>query len=119
IFVKLRQMKPSEHRRVVIDPAALPWRQGERDGHDRRVLHIADDGSEQVMVERLAPGCALAADGCVGGAEMFGLSGRCADWFGDYGAGSWVRTPAGFRHTLRSPTGGTYWSKRGHLAAPP
>jgi anti-sigma factor ChrR (cupin superfamily) len=117
IFVKLRQMKPSERARVVIDLATLPWCKGERDGHDRRVLHAATEGDERVMVERLAPGCTLAADECIGGAEMLVLSGSVADEFGDYGAGTWVRTPAGLRHTLRSSTGATYWSKRGHLAA--
>lgn len=118
ILVKLRQMKPSERQRVVLDLAAVPWRRGERDGHERRVLHIAEDGSERVMVESLMAGCTLAPDACVDGSEMFVLSGSIADEFGDYGAGTWVRTPAGFRHTLRSSTGATYWSKRGHLAAP-
>jgi anti-sigma factor ChrR (cupin superfamily) len=119
IFVKLRQMRPSERERVVLDVEALPWRKGERDGHARRVLHIAGDGSEQVMVERLAAGCSLAPDDCAGGAEIFVLEGSLADEFGDYGAGSWVRSPVGFRHALRSSAGAIYWSKRGHLAAPP
>jgi anti-sigma factor ChrR (cupin superfamily) len=118
IFVKLRQMKPAEQKRVVLDLAVVPWRRGERDGHEQRVLHIAGDGSEEVMVEKLAPGCILAPDDCTGGAEIFVLSGSVADEAGDYGAGTWVRMPAGFRHTLRSTTGATYWSKRGHLAAP-
>ena len=117
IFVKLRQMKLSEQTRVVLGPAATPWTKGENDGHQVRTLHVADDGSERVTMERLAPDGSL-ADACAGGAEIFVLSGDVADAFGDYGAGSWIRIPAGSPHTLRSSTGATYWSKRGHLAAP-
>jgi len=118
IFVKLRQMRESERQRVVLLPDSVPWRKGERDGHEQRILHVAEDGAERVTMERLAPGCTLALDKSVGGAEIFVLSGSVADAFGDYGARTWMRIPPGIHHTLRSSTGATYWSKRGHLAPP-
>ena len=43
------------------------------------------------------------------------LSGDLRDEYGTYGAGTWIRNPAGFRRGLGSESGATYWVKRGHL----
>lgn len=114
ILVKLRQMRPTESTRIVIDTSAGKW---EEDGAGlaRLRLHDAPDGSEQVALERLAPGTHLAEVDCPGGEEIFLLSGQLRDEYGNYGAGAWIRNPAGFRHSLFSPGGAIYWVKRGHL----
>src|SRR5215475_11914183 len=52
IFVKLRQMREDETRRVVIDTAAGAWQPGFGPGHSRMVLFSAPDG-EEVALERL------------------------------------------------------------------
>lgn len=115
ILVKLRQMKPTESARVVIDTSAAEWKQAQATGLAVLPLHEAADSPEQVALERLAPGTRLPAADCPGGEEIFLLSGSLRDEYGNYGAGAWIRNPAGFRRSLESQDGATYWVKRGHL----
>jgi anti-sigma factor ChrR (cupin superfamily) len=114
ILVKLRQMQPSETARVVIDTAAVPWQAG-APGLSRLPLHDAADTGERVALERLASSTHLTDVDCPGGEEIFLLSGSLRDEYGNYGAGAWIRNPAGFRRRLQSLDGATYWVKRGHL----
>ena len=115
ILVKLRQMKPTEGPRVVIDTLAAKWTEDRGTGLSVLPLHEAADSTERVALERLAPGAHLPAVDCPGGEEIFLLSGSLQDEYGSYGAGAWIRNPAGFRRSLESPEGATYWVKRGHL----
>jgi anti-sigma factor ChrR (cupin superfamily) len=117
ILVKLRQMTPSETERVVIDTSAAQWEDG-TPGLTRLPLH-ADSTGERVALERLSPGAHAPGADCPGGEEIFLLSGALRDEYGDYGAGTWIRNPAGFRRSLQSPEGATYWVKRGHLRTMP
>lgn len=119
ILVKLRQMTPSETARVVVDTSAAHWEAGDAPGLSRLHLHHGSDTGEQVALERLAPGAHLDKVDCPGGEEIFLLSGSLRDEYGNYGAGTWIRNPAGFRRRLESPDGATYWVKRGHLARNP
>jgi anti-sigma factor ChrR (cupin superfamily) len=114
ILVKLRQMQTTEAARVVIDTSAAHWEAG-GDGLSRLPLHAAADTGERVTLERLAPGAHIDEADCPGGEEIFLLSGTLRDEYGNYGAGTWIRNPAGFRRSLSSPDGATYWVKRGHL----
>jgi anti-sigma factor ChrR (cupin superfamily) len=119
ILVKLRQMMPDETERVVIDSAKEGWESTSRKteaGLARLPLH-AVAGGESVALERLAPGTALAEVDCPAGEEIFILSGELSDGHGQYGKGTWIRNPAGFRRVLGSNRGATYWVKRGHLPA--
>ncbi len=115
ILVKLRQMKPSDERRVVIDTTKAAWKPGDTSGHQHLPLHHAVDSGESVALERLEPGARPVEAACPGGEEIFLLSGGLQDEYGTYGAGTWIRNPAGFRRSLRSADGATYWVKRGHL----
>jgi anti-sigma factor ChrR (cupin superfamily) len=119
ILVKLRQMKPTEGARVVIDTSAGQWKEDRATGVAVLPLHRAADSTERVALERLAPGTHLPAMDCPGGEEIFLLSGSLQDEYGSYGAGAWIRNPAGFRRSLESQDGATYWVKRGHLRPPP
>jgi anti-sigma factor ChrR (cupin superfamily) len=114
ILVKLRQMRLSESARVVVDTSAAAWEPGTA-GLSRLPLHLDRDTGERVALERLAPGAHLHEVDCPGGEEIFLLSGALKDEYGNYGAGTWIRNPAGFRRSLHSPDGATYWVKRGHL----
>ncbi len=115
ILVKLRQMKPTERVRLVIDTVTAAWRQGDSAGTTQLLLHNDRNTGERVTVERLTPGAHQFEVDCPGGEEIFILSGGLRDEHGSYGAGSWIRNPAGFRRHLGSSNGATYWAKRGHL----
>lgn len=121
IFVKLRQMKPEESERVVIDTAAADWPAPDAAGRARLGLFEAPDGSESVGLERLKPGARLPAETLAGGEEILVLEGELFD-AGDLGGGEafgprdWIRSPAGRRRALSSSKGALYWVKRGHLA---
>lgn len=117
ILVKLRQMALSECERIVIDTAKSAWTPGDADGHTRLDLYFNRDDGEHVTIERLGVGTKLPAMDCRGGEEIFVLSGSVADEHGEYPAGTWIRNPDGYRRSLSSARGATYWAKRGHLNA--
>ncbi len=114
IFVKLRQMPVTESVRIVIDTSIASWEPGEQMGLTRLPLYEVD-GGESVAMERLAPGAALTWMDCPAGEEILLLAGDLRDGHGSYSPGTWIRNPAGFRRTLESEGGATYWVKRGHL----
>jgi anti-sigma factor ChrR (cupin superfamily) len=115
ILVKLRQMTPSERKRVVIDTTSARWPQADPSGVTRLPLYLAPDAGEEVTLERLEAGVHQDEASCPDGEEIFVLSGDLRDEHGTYEAGTWIRNPAGFRRSLGSKGGATYWVKRGHL----
>ena len=119
IFVKLRQMAPSEKSRIVIDSTTSKWRREEQAGLAKLPLFLAPGGGESVALERLDAGATHGEVDCPAGEEIFILSGDLRDGCGTYGAGTWIRNPAGFRRALGSTGGTTYWVKRGHLRPMP
>jgi anti-sigma factor ChrR (cupin superfamily) len=116
VLVKLRQMPPSEQARVIVDTASSDWSHGEVEGHTRLGLYAAKSNAERVTMERLAAGTTLPSALCPDGEEIFVLSGDLVDEHGAYLSGSWIRNPAGYRRSLGTEGGVTYWAKRGHLA---
>jgi anti-sigma factor ChrR (cupin superfamily) len=117
ILVKLRQMDLHERERIVVDTTSSPWQRAEVEGHERIELYAGYKSAEQVTMERLGSGVKLPKFDCPGGEEIFVLSGELADEHGTYGSGTWIRNPAGYRRSLKSARGATYWAKRGHLPA--
>lgn len=115
ILVKLRQMQPTETERVVIDTTAAVWKPAGPNGPIRLQLFVAPDTGESVSLERMPPGTHLTEADQPGGEEIFVLSGELSDRYGSYGAGTWIRSPAGARSGFGSEGGATYWAKRGHL----
>ena len=119
ILVKLRQMDPSERERIVVDTTRAQWRDASPAGRSVIALFASPSGGERVTLERLAAGTSLPAEEVAGGEEIFVLDGLLADDLGTYGARTWIRNPDGFRRALWSPSGATFWAKRGHLFSPP
>ena len=117
ILVKLRQMALIEQKRMVVDTTTSHWDQGDVEGHTRLGLYAASQNGERVTMERLRAGAILPVMDCPGGEEIFVLSGDLLDEHGAYGPGTWIRNPAGYRRSLKSKGGATYWAKRGHLRA--
>lgn len=115
ILVKLRQMAHSERNRIVVDTTSAKWEQAGKPGVMWLPLYRASDTDEDVKLERLEAGAHHDEVDCPHGEEIFILSGDLRDEHGIYGAGTWIRNPAGFRRSLGSNGGATYWVKRGHL----
>jgi anti-sigma factor ChrR (cupin superfamily) len=115
ILVKLRQMTLSEQTRTVIDSTTARWEQADIAGLKTLPLYLAPDAGEKVVLERLEAATNHSEVDCRDGEEIFILSGDLRDEYGIYGAGTWIRNPAGFRRNLGSGSGATYWVKRGHL----
>jgi anti-sigma factor ChrR (cupin superfamily) len=115
ILVKLRQMTLSEQTRIVIDSTTARWEQADIAGLKTLPLYLAPDAGEKVVLERLEAATNHSEVDCRDGEEIFILSGDLRDEYGIYGAGTWIRNPAGFRRNLGSGSGATYWVKRGHL----
>jgi anti-sigma factor ChrR (cupin superfamily) len=115
IFVKLRQMPPTETMRIVIDTTKATWKPADPKGPIRLPLYLAPDTRESVTLEKMLPGAHLIEAERPGGEEIFVLSGELSDRYGSYGAGTWIRNPAGSCTGFGSEGGATYWAKRGHL----
>ncbi len=113
IFVKLRQMAPEETASVRLDtrdPAL--WRDLDQ-GRQEAVLF--DAPWERVVMLRLVPGHAGAAETWPRGAEFFVVEGDVAIAGTTHRAGAWLRLPPGSSLTLASHGGALLYRKTGHL----
>lgn len=113
IFVKLMQFDEADDQPVVIDSTRAQWRPGLVPG--LQVLPLHQHGTEHVALVRWAPGTYFNAHRHWGGEEILVLEGTFQDEFGDYPAGSWLRSPHLSQHTPFSEAGCLIWVKTGHL----
>jgi len=113
IFVKLMQFDEADDQPVVIDSTRAQWRPGLVPG--LQVLPLHQHGTEHVELVRWAPGTYFNAHRHWGGEEILVLEGTFQDEFGDYPAGSWLRSPHLSQHTPFSEAGCLIWVKTGHL----
>lgn len=118
ILVKLWWMHPDDQDFVRIDTRQEDlWQAAEFPGVDVMPLHAFND--ETTALYRLAPGSELPERVLDGGEEIFVLDGALDGADGEYGAGSWRRTPVGRGTALASTAGARLFVKRGHLRSPP
>jgi anti-sigma factor ChrR (cupin superfamily) len=106
IFVKLRQMRPAQDRRVVHRGSSLAE------------CPLYADAHETVHLERLAPGCTIPARHVAGGEEILvvqGSAGIADDKHQGLEPWSWLRSPGGGQPQVHSAAGALLWIKRGHL----
>lgn len=113
IFVKLMQFDAADDQPVVIDSTQAQWRPGLVPG--LQVLPLHQHGTEHVALVRWAPGTYFNAHRHWGGEEILVLEGTFQDEFGDYPAGTWLRSPHLSQHTPFSEAGCLIWVKTGHL----
>lgn len=108
LFVKLRQMRVGERRRVRVDtndPAA--W---QRHG-GRNICPLFANDVEQVCLQRLAPREALFS-APTDGAEVLVLAGEIDDEARFHGHGSWMRLPKGeYPEIVAGANGATVYLK--------
>ena len=114
IFVKLRQMSPSDQNYVVESIDAPLVEDSEAPGRSGRVI-FDSSGHETVRIERLQSGTAWMNREPSGGEEILLLSGellygneRCRPL-------TWIRIPHGMEQPITAETNCCYWVKRGHL----
>lgn len=111
LFVKLRQIPSADRRPVVVDSAvarcSLP------NGHAVRELLLHESPAEQVWLVCWRAGHADHAHDHPRGEEILVLGGDFADEHGCYGAGTWLRQPAGSAHAPSTRAGCVFWIKRG------
>ncbi|MEP7262557.1 MAG: cupin domain-containing protein [Usitatibacter sp.] len=113
LFVKLRQFQPGDSSRVVIDTRQAGWLPGLVPG--LTVLPLHEFGTEHVALVRWAAGTRFQEHTHWGGEEILVLEGTFSDEFGDYPAGSWLRSPHLSRHRPFSESGCVIYVKVGHL----
>lgn len=131
LFVKLRQYPGRGRPQVRIDTrdaaawqpygpvGASPGAPRLPPGVERLPLHAAPGQPETMHMLRLSPGVRLPTVEMPGGEELLVLEGTLEDEHGAHGPGTWIRFPAGARHSPRTATGCLLYVKKGHLAAPP
>ena len=113
ILVKLSQFEVDDQDYVRLDTNSAEWLPGQIDG--LQVMPLHDFGSEHISLVKWAPGTKYVSHGHPQGEEIYVLSGVFADEHGTYPAGTWIRNPAGSKHTPFSDEGCVIYVKTGHL----
>lgn len=116
ILVKLHQFDKADNTTVVIDTRDAEWPPQYAPGLEIMPLHQFED--ERVVLIRWAPNTAYEKHTHHGGEEVFVIEGCFFDEFGDYPAGSWVRSPDKSSHSaFTRDEGALLYVKGGHLPA--
>jgi anti-sigma factor ChrR (cupin superfamily) len=114
IFVKLHQFEKEDSAPVNIDMHDAEWMQDYAPGLDVLPLHRFND--ETVALIRWAPNTPYQEHTHDGGEEVFVIEGSFSDEFGDYPAGTWVRSPDNSSHNaFTRDEGALIYVKGGHL----
>jgi len=111
LFVKLRQFPGRDRRHVAIDTRALPWES--EAGRELKPLYSQDGYADRTYLERCRADAPPRERVYPLGAELLVLEGSLEDEHGRYGALTWLRLPAQFRHVPRSTSGCELYVKEG------
>jgi anti-sigma factor ChrR (cupin superfamily) len=112
LFVKLDQFQAADTEKVVIRPDDRQWRPGI--GH-LRVLPLHSFEGEHTALVFWPENEVFQPHTHWGGEEIVVLKGRFIDEYGEYPAGSWLRSPHMSRHFPRVEEETLIWVKVGHL----
>lgn len=119
LFVKLRQYPGPGRTQVRVELRQAAWEPYAVAGVWRQPLYAEPEHPEAMHVLRVDAGAEIPTVTLDGGEELLVLEGTFHDEHGAYRPGSWVRYPAGTRHTPRTTTGCRLYVKKGHLGAVP
>ncbi len=114
ILVKLYQMDDDDQNSVVVDTNRADWSAGPVAGIE--ILHLHEYHDERVALIKWAPETPFPSHSHPGGEEVFVIKGSYHDKFGEYVAGSWIRSPHDSQHSACSGAeGALLYIKVGHL----
>jgi anti-sigma factor ChrR (cupin superfamily) len=100
------QLNTDLAQRVIIDTSTLPWIETSMPGVSRRMLsRSGEESGKATSVVRYAPGTSFRGHDHPLGEEIFVLDGVFEDEFGAYPAGTYIKNPAGSRHSPFSTEG--------------
>lgn len=114
ILVKLRQFAADDQRQFNVDTLGAAFQPGVAEGLS--VLPLHQHERESVALVKWAAGTHFSAHRHWGGEEIFVIDGMFQDEFGDYPAGTWIRSPHLSSHQPFSEQGCLIYVKTGHLA---
>jgi len=113
LFAKLRHLDPADRGRVVTNFRRDKWYAGMVAG--LTVLPLFEFATQHTAMVGWAPETYFNPHRHYGGEEIFVVEGTFADEFGEYPAGSWLRSPHLSLHQPFSREGCLIFVKTGHL----
>lgn len=113
IFVKRYGQDPMDSEPVVVDTRTAGWRPGLVEGLE--VLPLHSFGTQHTALVSWAPQTYFNPHRHYGGEEILVLEGVFSDEYGDYPAGTWLRSPHLSQHEPFSQSGCLILVKVGHL----
>ena len=116
LFVKLRQYPGLDRRHVAITTGLLCWLPGAAPAIEIKPLYEQTGFTDSMRLERWARGARPGSVSYAGGAEIFVVSGRFTDEFGEYGPACWLRMPVGASHEPATDEGCILYIKTGGIA---
>jgi anti-sigma factor ChrR (cupin superfamily) len=91
--------------RIVVSSNELPWRESPYPGVTWKKLYYDPESGRSAVLLRFEPGASYGRHRHPGGEEYFVLEGALEDGGRSYGAGTYVRHPAGSVHRPSSAEG--------------
>ena len=117
LFVKLRQHAGEGHTQVQMNTNALDWQTRNDTGVWQKPLYLQGGYKEWTQLLKLDAGAQSPPHDHPNGEEIFVIEGEIEDEHGIYPAGTWVRSPPGSGHTVKSPKGAILYVRLGGIEA--
>ena len=112
LLVKLDQFDPVDDTRLRIDTSNAAWLPGE---FGVKVMPLYYFETEMVALYKWPASARYEPHQHFGGEEIFVLSGKLFDEYGEYPAGTWMRSPHNSEHCPFVEEDTVIWIKTGHL----
>ncbi len=112
LLVLLDQFGDSDDIRLCIDTRNGDWLPGE---YGIKVMPLYYYETEMVALYKWPPGVRCQAQAHFGGQEIFVISGTLCDEYGEYPAGTWIRSPHNSENSPYVVEETIIWIKTGHL----
>ena len=117
IFVKLRQYHGENRSQIVVESQNKKWVESGIPGIAIKMLYSEHGYPEQMSLQKWSPGATPGEMSYPEGAEILILKGSLQDQSGLYGEMTWLRYPAGSKHTPESSEGCEIYIKRGGVTS--